>query len=511
MIARFFINFSLLFSVDALSSLEMFIIEENSEYLGVSKTKLMEHAGMAIARFIRSRFKPGSVILFVCGPGNNGGDGLVAARILAGEYDVHVIHLGGAEKIRTEEARSAWKVVTNLLTTLKLHIVKDSSEISRYEDIFRNADVVVDAILGTGVRGEVRGVARKAIEYINSLAKRKVSIDIPSGLDPDTGEVKGVAVKADYTITLHAPKKGLLKNPEYVGELLVEPIGIPYESTIICGPGDVKVAYRFRDEWSRKGDNGLILVIGGSKLYSGAPALAALAALKAGVDLVVVAAPKPAADVIKTYSPDLIVRPLPGEYLTTTMVDDILELSKRFDAVLIGPGLGREPDTIRAIRTIVEKLSAKSKLVIDADALKALKDVKLRGGVVTPHAGELRIMTGLEVSTDINDRVEKTVRASKRIGAVVLLKGRYDVISDGSRYKINKTGNPGMTVGGTGDVLAGLVAAFLAWCKDPFRAACAAAFINGFAGDILKERIGFHITATGLIDCIPEAFSRILR
>lgn len=492
----------------ALTSLDLSIIDDNSEYLGVSRLQLMENAGAAVARHVKPRLRGGR-ILVLCGPGNNGGDGMVAARHLAPFARVTAVLLARAEAIRTKEARANFEALRSMASTVEL-VVDPCAE--RAPALLESADAVIDAIFGTGLKSEVRGPYRRVIEAVNnSGAALKVAVDVPSGLDADTGEVLGVAVEADVTVTFHAAKPGLLREEarRYVGELVVEPVGIPPEAELICGPGDSIAATKPRRPWSKKGDFGRVLVIGGSETYTGAPALTALASLRMGVDLAAVAVPEEVAGSVRAFSPNLIVVPYKGRRLTPGSLEEVLRVAERFEVVAIGPGLGLAEETMEASLRLIRALSPSKPMVIDADALKALAaDIRsVKGGkvVLTPHAGELRAITGESVGEKVEERVEAAKRLSFTAGCTVLLKGHVDIVSDGERVKVNRTGNPGMTVGGTGDVLTGVTAAFLAWTGDPFRAACAAAFVNGLAGDLVAMEKGYHILATDLLDALPKA------
>lgn len=490
-------------------------LELNAEYLGVDRILLMENAGAAVARVVKQKVRPGARVVALCGPGNNGGDGMVAARHLADAFHVHVALIAHPNRIRSEEARKSYEALGAMPSTVSLH-VDPCGEMAR--SLVADADVVVDAIFGTGLRGPVASPYREVIEEVNRAEKAlKVAVDVPSGLNPDTGEVQGTAVKADITVTFHAPKPGLLKPSarEYVGELLVEPIGIPPEASLICGPGDVVAATKVRRPWSKKGDHGRILVIGGSEHYTGAPALAALASLRMGADLAVICTPEEAASAIRAYSPNLIVVPYRAPHLRPELVDYAVELSGRFDVVILGPGLGLEEETVEAVLRLVEALSRVKPMVVDADALKALsRDLtRIKGAkaILTPHAGELRLLTGAKVGEDVNERMRAAKDLARAAGCTVLLKGHVDVVSDGRRIKVNRSGNPGMTVGGTGDVLTGVAATLLAWTGDSFKAACAAAFLNGLAGDLAVANKGYHVLATDLIDLLPEAHEIALK
>jgi NAD(P)H-hydrate epimerase len=371
--------------------------------------------------------------------------------------------------------------------------------------------VAVDALLGTGAKGSLRQPILRGVEAFNRLKCRKVAVDLPTGVNSDTGEIMGEAVKADLTVTFHAKKIGLAKVEDLCGEIVVADIGIPPEAELYAGPGDVELVTRPRPPESHKGQFGRLLIIGGSETYVGAPALVGLAALRAGVDLAFVAAPEKTALAIATHSPDLITIRLPGDYLKSEAVKLLEDQIDRASAVAIGPGLGLRSETVSAVKELVQVLSrSKKPSLLDADALKAIGPVHDPLGfpaVVTPHAGEFAALSGSMPSKDLHSRMEEVRSLAMKIGGTVLLKGHVDVISDGSRIKLNWTGNPGMTVGGTGDVLSGIVACFLAQGSDGFEASVAGAFINGAAGDLALSKYGFHLIPTDLIDLIPQVMN----
>lgn len=502
-----------LHGLETISVEDMRIADENSEYLGVPRTLLMENAGRGILESILKRRKvEGLSIVILSGTGNNGGDGFVAARHLASAgARVHLILLGDPDKIRTPEAQQNWKALEEMRLTVEKTLIGNTSDLKKLEKIIENADVVVDAMLGTGIAGKIREPFSTAIDLFNSSNALKIAVDVPTGLDPDSGQVHDKAVKVDVTVTFHKAKPGLL-NKDCTGELEIWPIGIPPEAEIIAGPGDLRCVIRKRSPYTHKGDYGKVLVIGGSKYYSGAPALAALSALRTGVDLVIITLPSKIAQVIRTYSPDLIVREYPGGVLNRDALPLLSDLIQNWaTGIIVGPGLGlheKTQETLPEIFKLIKDID--SPLLVDADAIKILAKEKesLRGSktVLTPHQGEFVQLTGekLPPPSEIEDRMETVERWAEELGVTILLKAHEDIISDGKRTKINTTGNPGMSVGGTGDVLSGICAAFLSQGRDPFRAAVAAAFINGRAGDLALERKGFHITATDLIDLIPD-------
>jgi NAD(P)H-hydrate epimerase len=339
----------------------------------------------------------------------------------------------------------------------------------------------------------------------------RVAVDVPTGIDADTGEVLGDAVRANLTITFLRVKKGLETAKEHVGELSVKDIGLPKEFEKYAGPGDVLLATKSRPSESHKGDFGRLLVIGGSETFSGAPAYVALAALRTGVDLAYVAAPEKTAHAIASMSPDLITVKLEGTHLNVSNVSTLKTHIESANAIALGPGLGLHPETKEAVKTVVETIESAAKpLLLDADGLKAFAEFKRKLNVplvLTPHAGEYAKLTGKKPPENLKERVLDVQKTAEELSAIILLKGPIDIISDGKRSKLNFTGNPGMTVGGTGDVLSGIVAAFLAHQIDPFEAAVAGAFANGASGDFVFQEKGYHMLATDLIQRIPQVLN----
>ncbi|MBS7624993.1 NAD(P)H-hydrate dehydratase [Candidatus Bathyarchaeota archaeon] len=487
---------------------EMRALDMNAEYFGISRLQLMENAGRGVAEEIASRFNPSDTRVTVfCGLGGNGGDGFVAARHLACMgFKVNVILAGKQSDIVNEEARKNWEALKSLRRSLSLQEVYDSSLIPEVK-----ADVIIDALLGIGLKSPPRPPISQMIRRINEADAFRVAVDVPTGLDSDTGAVLGEAVKAHLTITFHKPKPGLLRAKDYVGELIVKHIGIPEEVERFAGPGDVLIVVKPRPPEAHKGDFGRLLVVGGSETFSGAPTLTALAALRTGVDLVYIAAPRETAYAISSISPDLITLKLEGDHLSMRNMPVIRSYMDRVTAVAIGPGLGLHKETEEAVREIVGIAEERRiPILLDADGLKAFANFKHRlatPAVLTPHLGEYMILTGERPPEDLEGRAEHIRRTAEGLNAVILLKSHVDIISDGFRVKFNFTGNPGMTVGGTGDVLSGIVAALLSQGIDPFEAAVAGAFINGAAGDFVANEKGYHMVASDLIEWIPKVMN----
>lgn len=480
----------------SITSSRMRAIDANCEYLGLKGLQLMENAGAAIALEVKERIGNGKV-LFIAGRGNNGGDAFVAARHLSSDPDIEVyIALAGqSARIRTDDARHNFKILKHCSIEGVLEVT-DASQLEK-KGWIGNADIIVDALLGTGISGEPREPESSIIDLINNSGKSVIAVDVPSGFDPDGGDIDK-AVIADITLTFHEMKTGLTTPlaREYTSEVRVVNIGVCADAERYVGTGDLKVLQTRRAD-SHKGQSGRVLIVGGGP-YSGAPALAAMAALRTGADIVTVAAPASVAATIASYSPNLIVKPLSSDVLCEEDVGTIAELIKSHDVVVIGMGLGRAERTKTAISKIIPFCE---KVVVDADGLYGTELPVAEGieMIITPHAGEFRLLGG-RGADDVQD-------FSRKNNLTVLLKGKEDSISNGERVAINRTGNAGMTVGGTGDVLAGISGALFA-VSPPMEAACCAAFINGAAGDLVFEQKGYGLLATDIIDRITDVMKQ---
>jgi hydroxyethylthiazole kinase-like uncharacterized protein yjeF len=490
---------------ETITSREMRALEINSEYFGVSRLQLMETAGRNVTEEVASRFKPKKTrVAIFCGQGGNGGDGFVAARHLnCLGFTVEVVLAGKASGIADESARCNWIALQPLKDTIKIRQVYDCTLIPDVK-----AEVAVDALLGVGLKGKLRPPIQQLVKKINEMKAIRVSVDVPTGMDSDSGEILGDTVKADLTVTFYKAKPGLSKAKEYTGELAVKDIGLPPMLEKFAGPGDVPLAVKRRLPEAHKGTFGRLLVVGGSDVFSGAPALVAMAALRVGADVVTVAAPEKTAYAISSMSPALITLKLKGKHLSSSNLSALNEHLMAATAVVVGPGLGLHPETKEATLELMELMEEKgTPMLLDADGLKAFADfgrkVKMPL-VLTPHAREYEILTGRKLPEDLEEKMKEVQKTARKLGATILLKGAVDIVSDGERVKINFTGNPGMTVGGTGDVLSGVVGGLLAMGADPFRAAVAGAFINGAAGDFVSAEAGYHMVPTDLLDWIPH-------
>ena len=481
----------------------------------------MESAGKSLAEevgkiAVYTFSKPVKVVIFT-GSGGNGGDGFVAARYLLNRgYDVDIYML--KDNIHSKDARINFEILKNMrprLSRLNIYNLKTLADIENTE-VAKSMDsefVIVDGLLGTGIRGKLQANIKRAIEIINESNGVKISVDVPSGMDPLTGEVYDLAVVPDYTISFHKIKTGVRQaEEELVGGLVTADIGIPFEAEYYVNYGDF-LRMKNREASSHKGNNGRLLIVGGSADYSGAPAIAGMAAIGAGCDLVYVASPEKSAEAIKSTSPDLIVKSLPGDKLSLSHSQEILDLADKVDAVLIGPGAGIDDDTSKLFNVLAAKI--KKPLVLDADSLKQVEMslIKNRSDVIlTPHIFEFKsffnVNDDLRLDIDSYDfaKVDENItmfqKITRQIKATVIVKGQYDLVLSGTKFRINKSGNPGMTVGGTGDALAGICAGLLTQDLDAFDSACLGAFVNGLAGDEAYEAKGNGFSATDLVSYI---------
>ncbi|MFX0004678.1 MAG: NAD(P)H-hydrate dehydratase [Candidatus Hermodarchaeota archaeon] len=519
-----------LYNAKKITSEEMAILDNNCEWLGIPKSHLMECAGYSFANEIVSRgyLKENSKVVIFCGTGNNGGDGFVVARHLSSHgVKSLVILIGPSDKIRTKEAQLNWNIIFNNLNySIDVEIVIDSSDLKKIEDIIRKEKdykIIIDGLLGTGIEGKIREPIASAIDVINNLKMTEpkrftiISIDVPSGLNPNTGKVSDKAVKSDFIITFHRLKKGLTPSNEYMKEVLEKSIGIPPEANLFVGRGDLVSTLKKRNPDAHKGDFGKILIIGGSKNYSGAPAYSSLAGINFGIDLVITYVPEVIANPLRSYSPNMIIRTSKGDWLDTNALKELTELIKWADCILIGPGLGLKKETENLLVELLNSLKQNKKpFVLDADALKLVKDhldlIKGLPAILTPHEGELKIMLDvlLPPYKNIEDRSNVILSLAKNLDLTLLVKGPFDYISNGKQIKVNRTGCAEMSVGGTGDVLAGLCNCFIATKNDPFISACSAAFLNGLIGEYCKLNIGERFTALDMTKNINKTLRNVL-
>jgi NAD(P)H-hydrate epimerase len=449
-----------------ISPARMRAVDVNAIALGVTELQLMESAGRALADMALA-LSPKRVLV-LCGKGNNGGDGMVAARHLQRGVRTDVCFLNSGK--RSGACEHQFAALKRCRVTL--HPFQCRDDLVAMCSLFEHADLIIDALLGIGATGSLIEPLSTCVEMANASTAQIIAADVPTP-----------GMRADRICAFHRAK--------IQGSTVVD-IGIPLEAECCVGPGELTLLPA-RGHKAHKGAGGEVLVIGGGP-YQGAPYLAGLGALRAGADIVRIASP------VFEPIPDLIYERLDGERISEKHIEQLIVLARRADAVICGNGLGTgSHEVICAIAPHCKKA------VIDADALRLPLPVAKNETLYTPHAGEFTRITGIKLSDDTKERALAAKGAG--IKGTVLLKGCIDIITDGKRVRFNRTGDPAMTVGGTGDVLAGIAGALL--CHLPaFDAGCIAAYVNGRAGEIVAAERGEGMLASDLVDRIPAELFR---
>lgn len=505
-------------SAETMQRLDRRAIEE----FAIPGLTLMENAGRGCAAEIIARYggSQAQKALVFAGKGNNGGDGYVIARLLRErDWHVSVFVLAHREDIRGDALANLER-----LEGVPIHFCTEGGAPARCKEALLEATVIVDALLGIGLKSDVTGLYGEIIGMINDSGKPVISVDIPSGVDATSGRILGCAVKADLTVTFAAAKCGHILYPgaEYTGELRTVDIGIPEDLTAsaegheFLDRGTVRPLLRRRSRIAHKGDGGHCLILAGSTGMSGAAAMAANSALRAGAGLVTLAAPAGINQVLETKTTEVMTLPLPdvGSGCLCAMAKGAIEDALAGKKVLaMGPGIGRHPETAQLIRELTASISLP--MIIDADGLNALSqepDLLLRKKsdivILTPHPGEMARLTGLSIPLVEDDRVGVARGFAMKYDVWLILKGARTVIAapDGT-VAINGSGNPGMASGGMGDVLTGVLAALIAQGYDPFKACRLGVFIHGHAADMVADEKGeIGISAVDVQERLPYAF-----
>jgi len=489
-----------LYDAEGMRAVDRWAIEER----GVPSLELMEAAGRAVAEAV-DKLAPEGPVRVVCGKGNNAGDGLVAARLLAETgFEVEALLLWPAGELSGDAA---------------VNLERFAAEPAGEDLDARLADsaVVVDAIFGTGFAGAPRQPAAAAIEAINRCGAPVVACDIASGVDAASGEVEGIAVEASLTIGFHAAKLGHRVAPGkwHSGELRVAPIGIPDGAPSdpaagTIGPAVLGLAPR-RGARSTKFSSGQVTVAGGSRGLTGAVQLSSRAAIRAGAGYATVAVPADLEPIFEAGQPEVMSAGCPGGdgSLAPASAKAVRRAFERAAAGVLGPGLGRDPGALELAREVTGGIEAP--LVIDADGLNAfagrLGEIAVRQAptVLTPHGGELGRLLGRDSEEIASHRLASAREAARLASAVVVLKGDDTIVTDGERVAINAVSAPALATAGTGDVLSGILAALLARGLDPFAAACAAVLAHARAGLEATRRVGAaeSVIATDVIEAVP--------
>ncbi len=491
--------------------------------IGVPGVVLMENAGKGATDFYRQLFPDicEKKVLIIAGSGNNGGDGFVIARHLwyLGSTSVKVICLKEVGSLKGD-ALTNCEIIRKLAIPLLELTGEDALPEIRKE--LRECDIVVDAILGTGLKSEVRGFYRQVIEAINAEGKPALAVDIPSGLDASTGRPLGVCIRAVGTSTFGLPKVGQVITPghNYVGELKVIDIGIPRTvisefglKRIFFDAAEARKLLKPRQDDSHKGTYGHLLVVSGSAGKTGAAALVCQGASRVGTGLITLAIPEslnPILEVKLTEPMTMPVAETEDQTISLKALDKIVKEAKNRTAVAIGPGISLNEESQKLVRNLVAEIDRP--MVIDADGVTALKgNLDILSGtsapvVLTPHPGEMGRIIGKTSAYVQANRLQVAEEFSKNHGVVLVLKGFRTIISspDG-RTAVNSTGNPAMATGGMGDVLTGMIGGFLAQRYDPFDAACLGVYLHGQAADVVcKQKKYASVLATDLLDIIPR-------
>jgi len=513
---------------ETMRAVDRWAIEER----GVVGLDLMERAGAAVARAVE-RLAPNGPVTVLCGKGNNGGDGLVVARLLrAGGRAVNVVcvappgEFAGDARTNLDRLRGDPPLRLDGAPWPREGESRREASEQALGALLGESAVIVDALLGTGFQGEPHGAVAEAIDAVNAARGAVVSVDVPSGVDASSGVVSGAAVRASVTVTLHAAKPGLWIRPgkAHAGEVETVDIGIPRgapaESAIGLIESSVLAALPRRGASSTKFASGHVLVAGGSRGLTGAPRMAALASMRAGAGYVTACVPASLQEVLASGStPELMTRGLPDEDggLTADGAADVIAAAARGGALALGPGLGRGAGAVAFARTLARE--AHVAMVLDADGLNAhagaLGELAGRDAptVLTPHAGELGRLLELDSAEIERERLRHVRAAAEQADAVVVLKGDDTLIAAPSgRVAVSRGGSPALATAGTGDVLTGVIAALLAQGLDAFTAAAAGVCLHAEAGRRAALRLGAAegVIATDVIDALPAARARAL-
>lgn len=478
--------------------------------IGIPSIVLMENAAEQVKRVIANK---GNRFLIICGEGNNGGDGLAVARkLFMDNKEVCVVICNGTGK-RTEDFLINYNILNNIgVEILQLEEIIDNE---RLKERISYYDVIVDCIFGIGLNREIKGNTYRLIDMLNKNGRYMVSVDIPSGIDGNTGMVKGICIEADETITIETYKQGFfLGNAcNYLGEVSVVKIGFLQsvinkfsEGIDILDKEEYKNMIICRKKNGHKGDYGRILILAGSKRYTGAAYITTESAVRSGGGLVTLIADNEIKEIMQTR-------------LTEAMVIDyedneLEKLINTADIIACGPGLGQTEKSKYILKKIINE--SKCNLVIDADAINIISEekellAKIKGrAVLTPHSGEMSRLTGKSIKEINENRISVCTEFAEKNNVVVLLKGYKTIIANDNRCIVNPTGNSKMATGGMGDCLTGMIAAFIGQGKDIFNGTVLAAYIHGLIGDELAQD-RYSINARDIIELIPKTINKLKR
>ncbi|MFW6237651.1 MAG: NAD(P)H-hydrate dehydratase [Halanaerobiales bacterium] len=497
---------------------EMARVDKYTIDSGFPEILLMEAAGRGVSEMAAEKTKHGAKVVVVAGSGNNGGDGFVSARFLAmWGREVTVVLAGDPEGIE-----GVAKTNLELIKNRKVQILTFSDVREKeIKKVLVESDLIIDALLGTGLEGEVRGSYAKLIELINSTLPPVLAVDIPSGLDGKTGEVHGRTVKADLTATMAYMKIGLCVYPgrKYCGEISVVDIGMTNKAlepvncdTFMLGEEEAATLLPGRSVTGHKGTFGRVTIVGGSRGLTGAPLLAGRAALRAGAGLVKLAVPEEIKSEVAGGTPELILTGLENtkEGIIRSIGPVFSYLQEESDAIVAGPGMGCSPEVTGIISKLIKECN--TPLILDADGINAINNLNMFFSreaplILTPHPGEMARMLGKEIKDIQNNRMELARNFAREYDIVLVLKGAATVVAlPGGDLYVNPTGNEGMATAGSGDVLTGIIAALCGQGVEPEKAAVLGTYLHGLAGDLAVERVGSRgLIASDIIEGLIDA------
>ncbi|MFL0196082.1 NAD(P)H-hydrate dehydratase [Clostridium sp. WILCCON 0269] len=473
---------------------------------------LMENAALKVIKNIDLENYDSFCV--ICTRGNNGGDGFAVARHLYNLNKRLQVFLVGKEEGMSDDCR----VNHSILKKLGLQIYKVNSQegIDDLKKCIEKSDVTIDALFGTGISRDIKGIESSVISLINENSRYTISIDIPSGLNGDTGKVLGNCVKANKTVTFQLYKRGFLTygSDEFTGEILVEDIGIPQvaidkfnNNEFIIDKSFVRNNLKGRNKFGHKGDYGRVFIIAGSEGFSGAAYICTQGAVRSGAGLVTLGC----YENIRTIISSKLVEGM------TIALDENLNLGKtidKSDVIAIGPGMGANYNTLNLVEEITKSFT--KTMVMDADGINVLKGnleiLKNRkcAVILTPHLGEMSRITGLDIEYIRENRILVAKKFAAENNVIVLLKGYNTIVTDGNIVGINSTGNSAMASGGMGDCLTGIIASFVAQGYEPFKAACTAAFVHGYCGDKLSQNM-FCVNASHILEELPFSIKELIK
>ena len=477
---------------------------------GICGIILMENAARSVAEFIKNKFDDKSKIKIFCGAGNNGGDGFAIARHLISDFDVEIFQIGSVSKM-SPETRANYEI-TQKLKISTISIVK-KEEIHTFDF---NCDIIIDAMIGVGGTENLKGIVCNILDKINNINAIKIAVDLPTGLNADSGEISKHCFKADYTITMFAGKIGMYLNDgrNVCGRIIEADLGAPnsiiknLSSDYILQNEDIKRLLGKREKNTSKFDYGRVIVIAGSANFPGAAALSTNATVKAGAGLVELISPIMHHHLI----PEVIFHKAKANnngFMTLENIDLVTERLDKATTLIVGPGIGNDKDTLDFIENVLNNTPPWIKIIIDADALRVVNKLKYisERTILTPHIIEFSRMFDIPISEVQRKSYYIAKEKAKELGCVILLKNVPSIITDGLETYLNIGGNPGMATGGSGDVLSGIIGAMSAQGLDALEAAAIGSFLHSKSGDMYAKKYSEQALSAGnLIEFLKYVF-----